>query len=64
MRVNGEPQALPSPATVAGLIAALQLEGQRIAIERNGEIVPRSSWGDTLLSETDSIELVRAIGGG
>ena len=62
--VNGEPLSLPAPPTVAGLIAALQLEGQRVAVERNGTLVPRSVWGDTPLNDGDQIELVKAIGGG
>ena len=64
LTVNGRPEPLPSPATLDGLIDALQLSGQRLAIERNGEIVPRSRWSETVLAEADRIEIVRAIGGG
>lgn len=50
--------------TVADLVTALNLEGKRLAIEWNGEIVPRSQFADTLLSEGDKLEIVGAVGGG
>ncbi|MDP3856759.1 MAG: sulfur carrier protein ThiS [Stagnimonas sp.] len=64
LTVNGRPEPLPSPATLDGLVSALKLGGQRLAIEHNGEIVPRSRWPETTLAEADQIEIVRAIGGG
>ena len=62
--VNGAPRALPAPATVAGLVLAMGLEGKRIAVERNGEIVPRSKHADTELVPGDRVEIVGAVGGG
>ncbi|HPX88543.1 MAG TPA: sulfur carrier protein ThiS [Methylophilaceae bacterium] len=50
--------------TVADLVSALNLEGKRLAIEWNGEIVPRSQFADTQLSEGDKLEIVGAVGGG
>jgi sulfur carrier protein len=64
LTVNGRPEPLPESATLAGLIEALQLQGQRLAIEHNGQIVPRSLWSETRLMEQDQIEIVKAIGGG
>ena len=64
LNVNGPPEQTPAPATLAGLIEALQLQGQRLAIEHNGQIVPRSLWSETRLAEQDQIEIVKAIGGG
>lgn len=64
LTVNGRPEPLPEPATLAGLIDALRLQGQRLAIEHNGQIVPRSLWPETRLAVQDQIEIVRAIGGG
>ncbi len=49
---------------VASLIGALGLEGKRIAVERNGEIVPRSRYVDTPLEDGDKLEIVSAVGGG
>ena len=63
--VNGQPRTLSLPATtVAGLLRELDIEGQRIAVERNGEIVPRSRYTATPLANGDQIEIVRAVGGG
>ncbi len=62
--VNGALRALPAPATVAGLVLAMGLEGKRIAVERNGEIVPRSRHADTSLVPGDRVEIVGAVGGG
>lgn len=49
---------------MAGLLAALALTGKRIAVERNGEIVPRALHADTVLQAGDRIEIVVAVGGG
>lgn len=62
--VNGEPASVAEHASVAVLLAQLQLAGQRLAVELNGQIVPRSRWADVPLHEGDRAEIVRAIGGG
>jgi sulfur carrier protein len=62
--VNGSARSCTAGATVADLLRELALEGKRIAVERNGEIVPRSRHDDTALAEGDRIEVVRAVGGG
>ena len=63
--INGTAQRLdPAPATVAELVRALNLEGKRIAIERNGEIVPRSCYAQTRVAAGDRLEVVAAVGGG
>jgi sulfur carrier protein len=62
--VNGSARTCGDGATVADLIRDLALEGRRVAVERNGEIVPKSRHGDTLLASGDRIEVVRAVGGG
>jgi len=64
LTVNGEALSLPAGHSVAGLLAHLGLPTQKIAVERNLEIVPRSLYGETLLSEGDQIEIVHFIGGG
>ncbi len=50
--------------TIAGLIAELDLVGKRLAIEKNGEIVPRSQFVDVFLQDGDKLEIVGAVGGG
>jgi len=64
IRVNGESLTLPAGSTVADLIRHQDLGGRRIAIERNGEIVPRSQHAACLLEDGDQLEIVHAIGGG
>ena len=51
-------------ATVAELVATLGLAGKRIAVERNGEIVPRSSHAAHELKDGDTVEIIHAVGGG
>lgn len=62
--VNGEPRQWPAGSTIADVVAALQLTGKRIAVERNQEIVPRAEHASTLLRAGDQVEIVQAIGGG
>jgi sulfur carrier protein len=62
--VNGETSELPEGLTVAELLERTGLADQRIALERNREIVPRSEFEHTRLAEGDRVEIVRAIGGG
>ena len=62
--VNGEKKRFEGPITVAGLLAALELQPRKIAVERHLEIVPRSLFGETALSDGDKIEIVQFVGGG
>ncbi len=62
--LNGKPLQLEQASTVAELIAFLGYQGKRIAVEANGDIVPKSQHGDTALTEGDEIEIVVAVGGG
>ena len=50
--------------TMAGLVAELDLVGKRLAIEKNGEIVPRSQFDAVIVSDGDKLEIVGAVGGG
>ncbi|MDE2357295.1 MAG: sulfur carrier protein ThiS [Alphaproteobacteria bacterium] len=62
--LNGEPRAFAAPLDVAGLIAHLELDARKVAVERNLAIVPRSAYADTHLLEGDRIEIVTFVGGG
>lgn len=64
LTINGEGRIFDAPMTVTGLLAALALEPRKIAVERNLEIVPRSAYGETPLSDGDRIEIVQFVGGG
>ncbi len=62
--LNGEHHELPEQPRIIDLIKQLGLVGQRLAIEVNGDIVPRSQHAERCLHEGDRVEIVRAIGGG
>ena len=64
LHVNGQPRTLPPGSTVADLVRDLGLEGRRMAVEVNGEVVPRSRHASTALAEGDHVEIVGAVGGG
>ncbi len=62
--VNGEPRECDAGVTVAGLLDTLDVDLRQIAVERNLEIVPRSTYASQQLAEGDQIEIVEFIGGG
>lgn len=62
--VNGAAQEVAAESSVQQLIESLALGGGKIAIELNGEILPRSLFTETLLQADDKLEIVQAIGGG
>ena len=64
LTINGETRPFTHALTCAELIMQLDLSGKRIALERNGEIVPRSRFGDCRLENGDRLEIVVAVGGG
>ena len=64
LTINGEPRAFEAVPDIAALVAALGLDGRKVAVERNLEIVPRSVYARTPLADGDRIEIVHFIGGG
>lgn len=62
--INGEPRDFNDGATITALLAALDLDGRRLGVERNREIVPKSTYGETRLADGDVIEIVHFVGGG
>ncbi len=64
IHVNGERRELTPGSSLAALLNELQYGAQRIAVEVNEEIVPRSEYGSHCLQAGDRVEIVRAIGGG
>ena len=62
--INGSATEMPPRLTARQLIERLELTGKRIALEVNGEIVPRSTYEGHNLREGDKVEIVHAIGGG
>jgi len=65
LTINGKPRSFEVDSfSVAQLVRHLELTGKRLAIERNGEIVPRSQFDQTQLADGDKLEIVGAVGGG
>ena len=64
LTINGAARQFPQPLNVSQLVSILELGGKRIAIERNGEIVPRSQFEALALANGDRLEIVAAVGGG
>ena len=64
IHVNGEARQVPEGLTLASLLHWLQLPADRVAVERNLGIVPRSQWTETMIGEGDRLEVVHFVGGG
>jgi len=65
--LNGQSRVfemLPQPVSLEVLIGELGLKGDRVAVEHNGEIVPRAGWAETSLNGGDRLEVVQFVGGG
>lgn len=64
LTINGQPQHFDNPLNLQQLLQQMSLQNKRIAVERNGEIVPRSQFAEQMLSHGDRLEIVVAVGGG
>ena len=64
LTVNGVTHSFEQNPNLSQLLETLNLTGKRLAVERNGEIVPRSQFGETVLADADQLEIVVAVGGG
>lgn len=67
VQMNGNRRDLPdleAPVTLALLIEALQLKADRVAVELNGEIAPRTAWARSMVNSGDKLEIVHFVGGG
>ena len=62
--INGDPREVSTGWSLLDLLAALDFDPRTVAVERNGEIVPRNLHGQTLLHEADRLEIVRFVQGG
>ncbi len=64
VQINGEPRHIAAGTTIAQLVASIGLDPARVAVERNLEIVPRSTLGEVAVAEGDAFEIVHFVGGG
>jgi thiamine biosynthesis protein ThiS len=62
--INGEEKNYSGVTTLASLVEQLGLKADRLAVELNHDIVPRSQWGSTSLKDADRLEVVHFVGGG
>ena len=62
--MNGKAHSFEAPLGIGALLFRLELSGKKIAVERNGEIVPKSAHAQTLIGDGDQLEIVVAVGGG
>ena len=62
--INGERREIPDGLTVAAMIERLGMPLDRVALERNRDILPRTQWKSTLVQSNDSFEIVHFVGGG
>lgn len=62
--INGEPRELPDGLNVLDMLSQLGILANRVAIERNRDILPRARWQQTPVEANDSYEIVQFVGGG
>lgn len=62
--VNGESREIKGEVSILQLLQQLDLKTERVAVEQNLKIVPRSAWGETPVREGDQLEIVHFVGGG
>ena len=64
IKINGEPRQVRAGASIAEMLRELGLKAERVAVERNLEIVPRSTLGTVQVEDGDAFEIVHFVGGG
>jgi thiamine biosynthesis protein ThiS len=64
IQLNGDPYELDGPTTIAGLLARLDIDPRRVAVERNFVVIKRDRYADTAIEPGDQIEVVNFVGGG
>jgi len=64
IRLNGDPFELPGPLSIAALLAQLDIEPRRVAVEHNLDIIKRARYETTTINDGDTVEIVNCVGGG
>lgn len=64
IRINGEEREIPDGLNVMAMLAHLGMANDRVAIERNLDVLPRDLWANTVVQPADSFEIVHFVGGG
>ena len=64
IQLNGEPYDVPAPLTVDALLARLEIDARRVAVELNEYVVKKAAYADTIVGPGDAVEVVNFVGGG
>jgi len=64
VRVNGEPRSVTAGCSIAAMLREIGIDPSKVAVERNLEVVPRSTLGEVTVSDGDAFEIVHFVGGG
>ncbi len=64
LQINGEDRYFSAPLSLSSLVEQLGMQQDRVAVELNRNIVPREQWDETMLCESDQLEIVQFVGGG
>jgi sulfur carrier protein len=64
IKLNGDEYTVPGPLTITDLLARLEIDARRVAVERNFLVIKRAAYGNTTIVEGDEIEIVNFVGGG
>jgi thiamine biosynthesis protein ThiS len=64
IQLNGDPYKVVGPLTVSDLLALLEIDARRVAVEHNLTVIKRATFDSTLVNEGDAIEIVNFVGGG
>ena len=64
IRLNGEPYEIAGPVTISALLAQLQIDPRRVAVEHNITVIKRARYDTTVVNEGDEVEIVNFVGGG
>jgi thiamine biosynthesis protein ThiS len=64
IRLNGEPYEIAAPLTISDLLAALEIDSRRVAVEHNLIVIKRDRYGSTVVDNGDEVEIVNLVGGG
>lgn len=64
IRVNGEPLEIAGPVTISALLATLEIDARRVAVEHNLVVVKRDRYDATVVNDGDEVEIVNFVGGG
>jgi thiamine biosynthesis protein ThiS len=64
IRLNGEPYEIAAPLTISGLLATLDIDPRRVAVEHNLLVIKRDRYDATIVDNGDEVEIVNLVGGG